>query len=298
MESFKSESIIDFFDTYKTDFDCLRYLATIKWQDGFSCVKCKRTKFTIRKSNYARDCNLCHHIESPTANTLFHKVKFGVRKAFTIVFEMSATTKSVSSSQMARRLKVTRQTAWLFMHKVRIAMKSSELHPITGQVLIDEFVYGGKEDLKQGRSNDSKKKKIVVAVEVDNKRGVKRAYFKRIDNYSSKELSKIFVSHVATDAKITTDKWKGYLPLKKDYNITQIKSNVSDFFEINTIVHQLKAGLRSVYSWVHEDHIEKYLDEYSYRLNRSIHKQTIFDNLIKRMIKNKYVSYQEIKIRT
>ena len=298
MEPFKSESIIDFFDRYKTDKDCLEYLASIKWRDGFTCVKCHHKKFTIRKSNYARDCNLCHHIESSTANTLFHKVKFGVRKAFTIVFEMSAATKSVSSSQMARRLNVTRQTAWLFMHKVRIAMKSSELHPISGQILVDEFVFGGKEDLKQGRSNDSKKKKIVVAVEVDKKRGVKRAYFKSIDNYSSKELNKVFVSHISSDAKITTDKWKGYLPLKKDYHITQIKSNVSDFFEVNTIIHQLKAGLRSVYSWMHQGHLEKYLDEYSYRLNRSIHKQTIFDNLINRMMNNKHISYQEIIIRT
>lgn len=35
MEQFKSESIIDFFDTYKTDKDCLEYLSKIKWQDGF-----------------------------------------------------------------------------------------------------------------------------------------------------------------------------------------------------------------------------------------------------------------------
>lgn len=296
MEKFKSESIIDFFDTYKTDKDCLFYLAKIKWQDGFKCKKCNHIKCTIRKSNYARDCNLCHHIESPTANTLFHKVKFGIRKAFTIVFEMSCATKSVSSSQMARRLDISRQTAWLFMHKVRLAMKSSELNPITGHVLVDEFVYGGKEDLKQGRSNNSKKKKVVAAVEIDKKRGVKRAYFKRIDNYSSKELSKIFVSHISNDAKVTTDKWKGYQPLKKDYNITQIKSNVSDFFEMNTIIHQLKAGLRSVYSWMHDEHIEKYLNEYSYRLNRSIHKQTIFDNLINRMMKSESASYKDIII--
>lgn len=162
MESFKSESIIDFFDAYKTDLDCLDYLSRIKWHEGYSCVKCGHKKFTVRKANYARDCNMCHHIESPTANTLFHRVRFGIRKAFTIVFEMSVTTKSVSSSQMSRRLDISRQTAWLFMHKVRIAMKSSELHPMTGQVLVDEFVYGGKEDLKQGRSKDSKKKKIVV----------------------------------------------------------------------------------------------------------------------------------------
>ncbi len=298
MKNFKSESIIDFFDTYKTDKDCLLYLSRIKWQDGFKCKKCNHTKCTVRKSNYARDCNLCHHIESPTANTLFHKVKFGTRKAFTIVFEMSCATKSISASQLARRLKISRPTAWLFMHKVRLAMKSSELHPITGHVIVDEFVYGGKEDLKQGRSTDSKKKKVVAAVEIDTKRGVKRAYFKRIDNYSSKELSKIFISHISTKAAITTDKWTGYKPLKSDYNITQIKSNTSNFFEMNTIIHQVKAGLRSVYSWMDEFHLEKYLDEFSYRLNRSIHKQTIFDNLINRMMNAKHIGYKQIIIST
>jgi transposase-like protein len=227
---------------------------------------------------------------------LFHKVKFGVRKAFAIVFEMSAATKSVSSSQMARRLHISRQTAWLFMHKVRSAMKSSGSHPLVGQVFVDEFTFGGREELKQGRSNDAKKKKVVVAVEVGKDRGVKRAYFKGIDNYSSKELGKIFLGHISSSAKVTTDKWTGYSPLKKEYDITQIKSNAPDFFEVNTIIHQLKAGLRSVYSWVHEKHIEKYLDEYSYRLNRSIHKQTIFDNLINRMVKTRHIGYKDIKI--
>lgn len=167
MESFKGESIIDFFDTFKTDLACLEYLASIKWKDGFKCSKCNHKKFTTRKLNFARDCNLCHHVESPTANTIFHKVKFGTRKAFGIVFEMSATTKSLSSSQMAKRYSISRPTAWLFMHKVRLAMKSSESNPIVGTVYVDEFVYGGKEDLKQGRSNDSKKKKIVAATKAE-----------------------------------------------------------------------------------------------------------------------------------
>ena len=296
MESFKGESIIDFFDTFQTDLDCLEYLASIKWKGAFKCSKCNHNKFTIRKLNYARDCNLCHHVESPTANTIFHKVKFGIRKAFGIVFEMSATTKSLSSSQMAKRYSISRPTAWLFMHKVRSAMKSSELNPVVGTVYVDEFVYGGKEDLKQGRSNDSKKKKIVAAVEIDDEGGIKRAYFKRIDDYSSDELGKIFHSHISTQAKVKTDKWSGYKPLKREYDIEQIKSNTSDFFQINTKIHQVKSWLRSTYSWMHEQNIEKYLDEYSYRLNRSIHKQTIFDNLITRMMNHKNTSLQSIKI--
>jgi hypothetical protein len=298
MEKFKGEGIIEFFDTFKTDLDCLEYLASIKWKDGFKCSKCNHTKFTIRKLNFARDCNLCHHVESPTANTIFHKVKFGTRKAFGIVFEMSATTKSLSSSQMAKRYSISRPTAWLFMHKVRLAMKSSELNPIVGTVYVDEFVYGGKEDLKQGRSNNSKKKKIVAAVEIDNKGGVKRAYFKRIDDYSSGEINKIFQSHISTQAEVKTDKWTGYKPLKKEYNIEQIKSNTSDFFQMNTIIHQVKSWLRSIYSWIHDQNIERYLDEYSYRLNRSIHKQSIFDSLIIRMVNHKHIGLQRIKIST
>jgi len=298
MEIFKSESIVDFFDTFQTDNDCLNYLAQKKWENGFKCKKCNHRKCTIRKYNLARDCNRCHHIESPTANTMFHKVKFGIRKAFIIVYEMSCTTKSISASHMAKKIGVSRPTAWLFMQKVRIAMKSSELHEMQGAVIVDEFVFGGVEDLKQGRSSDTKKKKLVGAVEINEKRKIKRAYFKRIKDYSSKELNKIFETHISEEATITTDKWSGYKPLKKNYNIKQIKSNTSDFFEINTIIHQLKSGLRSVYSWVHEEHIEKYLNEFSYRLNRSIHKQTIFDNLINRLTNNKHIGYKDIIIST
>lgn len=148
---------------------------------------------------------MCHHLESPTAGTLFHKVKFGIRKAFIIAFEMTNTTKGISAMQLSKRLGISRPTAWLFMQKVRIAMKSSEQYPMKGKVTVDEFVFGGKEDLKQGRSNDSKKKKIAIAVEQDDNGGVKRVYFKKISNYSSEELTKIFESHISENAEIKTD---------------------------------------------------------------------------------------------
>lgn len=71
-------------------------------------------------------------------------------------------------------------------------MQSSESNPVIRTVYVDEFVYVGKEDLKQRRSNNTKKKKIVAATGLDDKGGVKRAYFKRIEDYSSNELGKIF----------------------------------------------------------------------------------------------------------
>ena len=296
---YEGENILEFTEMFPDDQSCLVYLSEQKWSNGYKCKKCGHTKYTVRKKNFARDCNRCHHVESPTAGTLFHRVRFGVRKAFGIVFEMSATTKGISASQIAKRYGISRTTAWTFMHKVRNAMKSSKTQPLKGDVQVDEFVYGGKESLKQGRSTDSKKKKIIGAVELTDKGKVKRAYFNKIGDYSSKSLSKIFDNHISQEAHILTDKWTGYIPISKRFNIEQRKSNKgSSMKQMHTIIHQLKSWLRSTYSWVHEEHIEKYLDEYSFRLNRSIYKQTIFHNLILRMVNAQPITYQMIKVST
>jgi len=296
---FEGENILKFTERFPDDRSCLVYLSEIKWAKGYTCKKCGHNKFTVRKKNLARDCNRCHHVESPTAGTLFHRLRFGIRKAFGIVFEMSATTKGLSASQVAKRYGISRTTAWSFMHKVRSAMKSSKSYPLEGDVHVDEFVFGGKENLKQGRSTDSKKKKIIGAVELTDKGKVKRVYFNKIKDYSSKSLIKIFDDHISEKAHVLTDKWTGYVPISKRFNIEQKYSDKGGGMkQMHTIIHQLKSWLRSTYSWVHEEHIEKYLDEFSYRLNRSIYKQTIFHNLITRMINTHPITYQMIKIST
>ena len=63
--------------------------------------------------------SFCGDTESPTAGTLFHRLKFGLRKAFFICFEMTTTTKGLSASQVARRYKISRQMGRIFLHYIR-----------------------------------------------------------------------------------------------------------------------------------------------------------------------------------
>ncbi len=274
MYIFQGQNLLEFIEHFKTDSNCKEYLANIKWANGFECLKCKNKTSQVRK-NFSRTCNKCSHTETASANTLFHKVKFGLRKAFFICFEMSSTTKSLSASYMGVRFGVTEKTARLFMHKVREAMKSSENHPMKGRVHIDEFVIGGKEKAKIGRSYDSKKKKVVTAVELTDKGKIKRMFALKIANFSSKELKKLFDKHIDPTASITTDLWRGYLPLFKDYNISQIESNRGkNFMALHTMIHQVKSWIRTTYSWVSDFNINRYLDEFCYRLNRSQSKKT------------------------
>lgn len=292
MNIFKGQNLLEFSDRFKSDQDCKEYLAEIKWKDGFECLKCGHKKSQVRK-DYSRTCNICSHQESATANTLFHKVKFGIRKAFFIVFEMGTTTKSLSASYAAVRFGVTEKTARLFMHKVREAMESSRNSPMDGNVQIDEFVLGGYEKEKVGRSYKAKKKKAITAIELTNDGKVKRMYAMAIDDFSARSLQYMFVNHISREAKITTDNWRGYRPIAKAYDITQIDSNGGlNFKALHTMIHQIKSWIRTTYSWVSDFNINRYFNEFCFRINRSQSKATIFNNLITKMV-NKDKCYQK-----
>jgi hypothetical protein len=294
MINFEGQNAQEFYVRFNSVVSCKEYLSEIKWKDGFKCVKCSHSGCQIR-ANYDRTCNKCSHTESPSANTLFHKVKFGLDKAFIICFEMSTTTRSLSASYLAKRVGVTPYTARMFMYKVREAMKSSEHFPMKNRVEVDEFVVGGKEDGKVGRSYDSKKKKAIVALELTDDGKVKRMYVRQIKDFSAKELRPIFENHISKTAHITTDLWRGYSPIAKEYTIEQIPSDTGKNFKIlHTMIHQVKSWIRTTYSYVSSFHINGYFDEFCYRLNRSKSKKTIFHNLISRMMKSTKLEHNKL----
>jgi hypothetical protein len=149
------------------------------------------------------------------SNTLFHKMKFGLRKAFFICFEMATTTKSLSASQAAVRFGVQEKKARIFRQKVREAMKSSEDFPMKGVANIDEYVVGGYEEGKPGRSYDSTKKKALCTVELTDDGKVKRFYTFQIPDYSAKSLRKMFNKHIIKRQKLRLTNGKVTIRLLK-----------------------------------------------------------------------------------
>ena len=295
MDLFKGENVIEYQKHFNNDDKCKEYLAQIKWSNGFQCPVCNHDQYYNGHKSHSRVCKKCRRIDSATANTLFHKVKFGLHKAFWIVFEMSCSTKSISSTQVAKRVGITQKTAWLFMQKVRCAMGSSRQFPLEGKVEVDEFVIGSKEKGKQGRSRNSKKKKVVCAVELTQQNKIKRFYALPIADYSADELSVLFDHHISDDAQVTTDKWSAYQVLASQYNIEQILSNQGkNFPQTHIMIASLKSWLRTIPSHVSSKHLKKYLDEFSYRINRSIFKETIFHNLLERMTNHHLTTWKNI----
>ncbi len=57
MDVFQGQNILSFIKELPNDEACKAYLAKIKWQDGFTCIKCGQTK-GCEKSGYRYHCYL------------------------------------------------------------------------------------------------------------------------------------------------------------------------------------------------------------------------------------------------
>lgn len=284
--NFVGVNSIKFYQQFTTEDACLSYLSGMKWASGYICKRCGYSNYCKGKKEFNRRCTKCRYDESPTAGTMFDKVKFSLLIAFHIAFKIATKKKGMSSLELSQEYELRQKTCWEFKWKIQQAMASSLQYPLTGTVQVDEFIVGGPEEQKRGRSKGAKKL-IVLAIEVL-ENGVGRAYAEIIENASSKELGSFLEKYVSPKANIITDEWKGYVPLKKKFiNLKQIKSDDGkNFSDLHIHVMNIKGWLRGIHHHCSKERIQGYLDEYHYRYNRRQNMGSIFDLLLKRMVEN------------
>jgi ISXO2-like transposase domain/Transposase zinc-ribbon domain len=275
---------ITFHKQFKDDNACYEYLSLIKWEDGFVCRKCSYNKYCKGVQPFSRRCLRCKYDESSTVNTMFEKIKFPILIAFHIAFKISTKKKGMSSLELSSEFELRQKTCWAFKQKLQEVMKSSLKMPLKGIVHADEFVVGGPEEGKKGRSKGLKKL-VVLTVEIL-EGGVGRAYAEVIEHSSAKELGDFLTKYVAKDAVIVTDKWKGYTPLKKQFlKLKQVASeDGKNFKELHIHIMNIKGWLRGIHHHCSKEHMQNYLDEYHFRYNRRSNMGTIFDVLIRKMV--------------
>jgi hypothetical protein len=109
----------EFCKIYPTEDACHKFLAEMKWRTGFSCVKCKNTKYSEGKSPYARRCTKCNYEESAVLFTIFSRVKFPLTKAFYMLFLYTSSKEKLTSTHLSRILKLRQKTCWSFLQKVK-----------------------------------------------------------------------------------------------------------------------------------------------------------------------------------
>jgi hypothetical protein len=125
-------------------------------------------------------------------------------------------------------------------------------------------------------------------LEILSEGGAGRAYAQVIEHACGKEFKPFFETYINRDAHVVTDEWTGYLPLKKTYpNLEQIPSGKgANFKQFHIHIMNIQGWLRGIHHHCTRERLQGYLDGYHFRYNRRSNMDTIFDVLIKRMVKN------------
>lgn len=283
---FEGVTIIEFKKRFKTNEDCMQYLVEQKWPDGFTCKRCGHTCYTKGRQWFYKRCASCRYDESATANTVFHGAKLKLMSIFEMAFRIIVRKKGMSSCELSKELGCQQKTAWAIKAKLQQAMISSEQYDLKGNVEVDEFMVGGFENDAPGRTHGSKSLVVLAIERVVDKNGhesLGRAYAKTIDNASTEALKTIFDKHISKQSKIKTDGWRGYAPLKKDWNITQLPSQKgSNFRLLHAHIMNIKGWLRGIHHKCSPDRLNDYLNEYHFRFNRRSFMNSIWEKLIQR----------------
>jgi len=165
-------------------------------------------------------------------------------------------------------------TAWTWLHKLRRAMVRPGRDRLTGCVEVDETFYGGEEEGVRGRQTESKTL-IVVAAQEDGA-GIGRIRMRCIPDASAESLMPFIEEAIEPGSVVHTDGWLGYLPLEKNgyhHRVTFLKGKKKSPSELLPRVHRVASLLKRWLLGTHQgavsrEHLDYYLDEFTFRFNR------------------------------
>jgi len=290
----------EFEKQFNTEEACRDYIFNIRWPNGFQCPRCGHSKaWPIGKVLF--QCTSCHYRTSVIAGTIFQDTHKSLTMWFRAMWWVTSQKNGASALGLQKVLGLgSYETAWSWLHKLRHAMVRSGRDKLSGYVEVDDAYIGGEHEGKQGRGSENKVL-IVIAVEV--KAGkIGRIRISRVVNASGECLIRFVQESVEKDSTVNTDGWQGYNGLLEEgyiHEVTVAKTTKKSELlpHVHLIISLMKRWLMGTHQGaVSNKHLDYYLDEYTFRFNRSAshYRGKLFYRLIQNAVVVEPVTYNSI----
>ena len=116
------------------------------------------------------------------------------------------------------------------------------------------------------------------------------------------DLHRELKSNVAQGATLYTDKWVGYRGLKAEFNHATVDHMAKQYVNgdchtngIESFWALFKRGYHGIYHQMSKKHLQRYVDEFAFRLNRRTESmQTIFADVMQKISESSNLPYKEL----
>lgn len=296
-------SIPDFHRAFADAGACARYLEHLRWPDGFVCPKCGAIdapyRFPKRQSVVLR-CRNCQSNISLTAGTAMHGSRMALSTWFWGAYLMTTQTPGMSAVQFQRQLGISRyETAFQVLHKLRAGMIRPDRDTVGTEwpVEVDETLVGGR---TRGEGRGIHHKALVAgAIEVRQRPTDKTGRKHRNAHYAGRlrlsvvadregaTLTRFVQKNVAAKAVVRTDGWGGYgnlVSLGYAHESVVLKGDGAKIDGHLPAIHiafsNLKTWLMGTHHGVSKQHLQAYLNEFTFRFNRRFYPMTAFNSIL------------------
>lgn len=297
-------SLPEFQRLFPDEVACATYLERARWCDGFACRHCGMADEPYRFANRCGvlRCRHCGRDTSLTAGTVMERTHTPLSVWFWAAYLVASQTPGMSAVQFQRQLGLSRyETAFQILHKLRVGMVRPDQDQIGAKpgehVEVDETYLGGR---TRGEGRGVHHKTIVAAaVEVRHRERDSSLNHRRNSRYAGRvrlavvpdrgadALCGFVKSVVAPGARIITDDWRGYTGLAKhgyDHAAIAERGDPQVAEEFMPIIHlvfsNLKTWLRGIHHGVSPQHLQAYLNEFTFRFNRRFYPFNAFRSLL------------------
>jgi transposase-like protein len=280
-------NLLDIYKELNTEEKCLTFLEHMRWPDGVKCLACESPRITritakgktnkksgkVGPDRKLYQCNECRFQFTATTGTVYHDTHLPLAKWFLAIALISESKKGISANQLSRALGVQYRTAWYLAHRIRKAMTESDPPKLKGVVEVDETYIGGKQ-----RGNYRKQLNKEVVMGIRERGGDLRLI--HIESPTSANLGAQIKEHIdPTVRMVVTDEWQAYPSAMIGAGIHGSKHETirhRDKIYVRGDVHTntvesafslFKRGLNGAFHKVSLKHLQRYLNEFSYRFN-------------------------------
>ncbi len=267
-------TVVELRDWFASETACREYLQRLRWPDGVRCPGCACMKIWPMKPPFYR-CSQCGYDFTITAGTLFADTHKPLRLWFEAIWYVTNQKLGASALGVQRVLGLgSYRTAWNWLHKLRRAMVRPGRDRLAGMVQTDETFIGGPQPGKRGRGAAGKSL-VLITAQADGRK-IGRIRMARIADASAGSLESAVQQAVEPGTRIQTDGWPGYSGLKALGYKHQVIRPATELGEnllpwVNRVASLLKRWLLGTHQGaVRPDHLDYYLDEFTFRFNRRI----------------------------
>jgi transposase-like protein len=262
------------------------HMEAIRWPNGPFCPHCGSVENITRLEGKSHrpglhQCNACRGHFTITNGTVMERSHIPLHKWVLGFHLMAASKKGMSAHQLHRMLDVTYKTAWFMAHRIREAMREPNAAPLGGEgktVEADETYYGKRETpvpsahrrgLPYLKRDLSKQKRPIVALV--ERGGESRAV--HMPHVTAKNVREALVKHADRKSRLHTDESNLYPRTGEEFAKHETVHHSSGEY-VRGDVHTnsaegffglFKRGMAGVYHHCCEQHLQRYLDEFSFR---------------------------------